>query len=136
MLTPILMGVCILIGLIIAIPPVLELESVKNILNKSKEFVPALPPVIPTPTGPTPEVEVVPVAPAKPTRSKLAHIVTEWENFVDTLVINGMDESAEDMKTLLNKMVDEYRSDLNEDDVDEKVASIDSIIAPSEEKGE
>jgi len=136
MITPILVGVCVVIGLVLLVPVIFGYDSITEMF-KGKEAVDKLPPVMPMPSGPTPEVEVelVPVAPVKPARSKLAYIVSEWEDFVNVLVDNGMQESAEDMKSLLNKMVDEYRNDLNEDDKDESVASIDSIIAPAE-KGE
>ena len=139
MITTILMGACIVIGLIIAIPPVLEMELVKNLFNRKQVptpvvvdtvVVPVPPVIIPEPIAPPVQV------PVKPSKSKLAHIVQEWENFVDVLVENGMEESAEDMKSLLNKMVNEYRNDLNEDDTTQGVAMIDSIIAPAPEKVE
>ncbi len=144
MITTVLMGACIVIGLIIAIPPLLEMDFAKKIFARKQVPTPVptpvvvdsvvvtVPPVIiPEPIAPPVQV------PVKPSRSKLAHIVQEWENFVDVLVENGMEESAEDMKSLLNKMVNEYRNDLNEnDDTNPGVASIDSIIAPAPEKVE
>jgi len=134
MIVEILMMGCIALGALIALPPIFQLPIVKGGIAKLKGALstPATPVVVPdvAPITPVPETPAVVV----PTRSGLAHIVSEWEDFVNVLVDNGMEESAEDMKTLLNKMVAEYRSDLNEDD-DPGVAMVDSIIAPSEEKG-
>lgn len=133
MVTEILMGLLIVIGLVIAIPGLMELEFIKKMF--SKKVVTNKPEVVITiPDSVVVTPDVAPTqTPYEPRRRKLAYIIEEWEAFVDVLVANGMEESAEDMKSLLNKMVSEYRNELNEND-DNTVAMIDSIIEVSPEK--
>ena len=142
MLTQVLMVGFLIIGFLIALPAILDLDIVKKLRGKELP----LPPVAPMPTGPSlddNETVIVSVPASKPTKAKLAFIVGEWEDFVDVLVENGMQESAEDMKTLLNKMCLEYRDELNE--VEVKIlpeptpnpvdtVSIDSILVDPQEK--
>lgn len=57
-------------------------------------------------------------------KDKLSEIVAQWELFALTLEKNGMGECMEDMKSLLIKITEEYRKDLNE----EGVNALNSII--------
>ena len=67
----------------------------------------------PTPVTPTP---VTPVPTDLVDADGFARVVLEWERFVNVLEVNEMPECVEDMKTLLIKMAQEYRNELNEDD--------------------
>lgn len=71
----------------------------------------------------TPEVEV-PISPDRPdpreidVDSGFSFVVEGWETFVNTLIRHDMPECAEDMKDLLVKMAQEYRSELNDKEVE------------------
>lgn len=63
-------------------------------------------------------------------KDDFATIVQGWETFVNLLVRNDMTECTEDMKTLLVKMAEEYRKELNDKKVIE--SALDSIIIKKE----
>lgn len=111
MVTQILMVVLCLVGLAIALPAVISVDTVKNWFKK--------------------KVEVVTTSVATPVekldKARLAIIVQEWEGFADILVANGMKQSVQEMKALLGKIVTEYRVELNKVDV-KGVGMVDSIL--------
>jgi hypothetical protein len=58
-------------------------------------------------------------------KNSFSELVLQWEVFTNMLKNNGMKECTEDMKTVLIKMAEEYRKELNEDD---GISDLDSII--------
>ena len=123
MILNIVAGVCVVIGLILIGPDLLAAFA----RFRKKKTVPVV--------DAEQTVEEMTKEIKETDKTNLAVIVSEWENFVNLLVANNMQESAEDMKTLLTKMVQEYRSELNEDDEELAVGSIKGIaVSPATEE--